>query len=502
MKKIIVSILVVILVIVSYFAFFPTGIFRSIPEGFAKLENGRITINDSDFHVIAINYKIILRKKPDGTYFPNRFLGYEPSNKFLFNDPSLCIDQIQKDFQLCKQMGFNTLRIVGIGEANIINQKKDPKIYYAAHITENNLAEIDFQDENDWKNFQNAIGIVLDAAAKSGLKVIFTTKLLPGIPVLDDMFESIVSYHKGRKEILAYDFLNEPLYFDSVEHSKKDAYFATLKWDNIVKNNSPHLSTIGLACQRELFVWDPNLMNVDFISFHPYEYESNQVVSEIYWYNKFVNKPWILGETGVPADGDSIPYIKQVDFAQKTLYQEINCNGNGYSWWQFKDVSWGGFHQSYLGLVNHKDSTLLPSGEYALGTVKDLGQVLPIMLQNYQKSSCVCPANYYNFSENNAFSIQGKVTDENGNPIEGAGILAWDEFYIDHYFTTSKPDGSFELYSDYKFHHWMVSALEHERKFMHFNPEIASNKGNTMVVDMGTVELKKIEVYPWMRWFQ
>ncbi len=485
----------VTLILLKFFLFVSCRSQETHPQGFARIKDGKISVNDTVFHVVAINYRINLRQDSAGNYFPNRGLGYEPNSKFSYRNPQDCLNEIRKDFLLCKEMGYNTVRVVGIGEANIVNQKSpNPKVYYAAFVTENYLQEVDFRNAQQWNNFQSAISQVLDIASEIGVKIIFTTKLLPNIPMLDEMLESTVKYHKGRNEILAYDFLNEPLYFDSVEHSKKEIYLATRNWNRIVKNNSPHLTTIGLACQRELFVWDPNVVDVDFISFHPYEYEKNQVISEIYWYSKFVNKPWILGETGIPADNDSIPYSAQVDFAKKTLYQEMNCNGNGYSWWQYKDVYWDSFHQTYLGVVNHKDSTLLSNGEYVHGTPKDLGKNLPFLLTSYQKSTCQCPDNYYNFSENTYFSIKGKVVNEDGKPIEGAGILAWDEFWVNHYFTTTRADGTFELFSDYKFYHWMVSALEHDKVYLHFNPDNAVLIENTLTLEMGEMKLKEVDL--------
>lgn len=110
---------------------------------------------------------------------------------------------------------------------------------------------------------------------------------------------------------------------------------------------------------REVLEWDPNLMSVDFLSFHPYEYEPNQVLSEIYWYGKYVKIPWMIGETGVPADDDSVKYNIQTLFAEKTLLQTFNCGGLGYSWWQFKDVQWLDFHQDYLGVINQNGITKL-----------------------------------------------------------------------------------------------------------------------------------------------
>lgn len=472
-----------------------------IPEGFAYIEDNTIHVDGQPFHVIAINYKITLRAENEEIW-PNKFVGYERNNEFSSNDRAGSLKEIERDFQLCKEMGFNTLRIVGIGEPHIANQKSNTEVYFTAYQGSNPAFRIYRENEQQWSQLQRSVSDVLDAANKAGLKVIFTTKLLPNIPILNDILESFVVEHKHRKEILAYDFLNEPLYFDSVPHTKEEVYYATLRWNEIVKSNSKHLTTIGLACQREVFVWDPNLVQCDFISFHPYEYEPEQVRSELFWYNKFVNKPWIVGETGIPADNDSIPYQNQVEFAKKTLYQEMHCNGMGWSWWQYKDVSWGGFHQSYLGVVSHEGTTTLKSGEIAQGTPKTLGTALPSLIADYKKEPCFCPENYYNFSGHTYYSIKGKVVDGDGNPIEGAGILAWDEPYINHHFTTTKADGTFELFSEYKFYHWMVSALEHERGFNHLDPSTATLQNGTLTQDLGQVTIKKVEYSPWQRFFR
>lgn len=471
------------------------------PAGFATIRDRMIHVDGEPFHVMAINYKVTLRAK-NGEIWANKFVGYERNNEFSSDNREGSLKEIVRDFMLCKEMGFNTVRVVGIGEPHIGHQKTNPEVYFTAYEGDDPNFRIDFDNPEQWMQLQRCVSDVLDAAQQTGLKVIFTTKLLPNIPILNHILESFVVEHRDRAEILAYDFLNEPLYFDSVPHTKEEVYYATLRWNDIVKSNSRHLTTIGLACQREVFVWDPNLVQVDFISFHPYEYEKEQVRSELYWYHKFVNKPWIVGETGIPADNDSIPYSDQTAFAQKTLYQELNCNGTGYSWWQYKDVSWGGFHQSYLGVVSHEGTTPLPGGEVAQGTPKDLGKSLTQLIAKYKKEPCLCPENYYNFSSHTYYSIRGKVMDKEGNPIEGAGILAWDEPYINHHFTTTKADGSFELFSEYKFYHWMVSALDHERGFNHLDPSTATEENGTLTQDLGTITLKKVEYSPWQRYFR
>lgn len=494
-RKIIYTILLILLSALAWW------IISTPPKGFATLKDRTFFIDGEPFHVMCINYKITLRAA-NGKIWPNRFIGYEKNDQFTTQDAASSIAEIEKDFQLAKDMGFNTIRIVGIGEPMIVGQKGKPNVYFIAYEGDNCCYDFDHNDAEAWAEYQKAISTVLDAAAKAGLKVIFTTKMLPGIPVLNTILEEMVVAHGHRSEILAWDFLNEPLYFDSVPHTKEEVYYATRQWNDIVKSNSHHLTTIGLACQREVFVWDPNLVQVDFISFHPYEYEPEQVRSELYWYDKFVNKPWIVGETGIPADNDSIPYSDQVAFAKKTYYQELNCRGAGYSWWQFKDVSWGGFHQSYLGLVSHDGSTQLSNGATVAGTVKDLGKELKNLMSDHKPEPCLCPENYYNFSSHTYYSIKGKVVDGKGNPIEGAGILAWDEPYINHHFTTTKADGTFELFSEYKFYHWMVSALDHERGFNHLDPSTAVQMGPTLTQDLGDVTIKRVSYDPWQRFFR
>jgi len=297
--------------------------------------------------------------------------------------------------------------------------------------------------------------------------------------------------------ILAFDFFNEPFYFDSLDRKDKtEVYYITRRWQEIAKTNSPHhLTTIGLACQREIFEWDPNLMNVDFISFHPYEYEPDQVRNELYWYNRFVDKPWIIGETGIPSNNDSIPYENQVQFARKTLKQNLNCGGMGYSWWQFKDVDWGSYHQNYLGVVAARGYTRKSSVELVHGTPKPVNEEIKRFDPLQTKGECECLPNYYNIGAHRTFRIVGRLTDFEGTPLEGAGILAWDEWWINHHFTTTKPDGTFELYSEYAFYHWMVSASRHEMIRNDCDPNKAiKGKDGIPTIDLGTIRLRRLDI--------
>jgi hypothetical protein len=236
-------------------------------------------------------------------------------------------------------------------------------------------------------------------------------------------------------------------------------------------------------------------MNVDFISFHPYEYEKDQVRNELYWYYRHVKKPWIIGETGIPSNNDSIPYTNQVAFAEKTLKQNYNCGGMGYSWWQYKDVEWGGYHQNFLGIVNRDGETKTSKGSLVHGTPKPVTKTIGDFDTEQMKGPCECPDNYYNFSSNNKFRVTGRLIDEDGNPLEGGGILAWDEWWINHHVTSTKPDGTFELYSEYKFYHWMVSATLHEMKREEMKPDTAIiGPDGIPTIRLGTITLKRLNI--------
>jgi hypothetical protein len=125
----------------------------------------------------------------------------------------------------------------------------------------------------------------------------------------------------------------------------------------------------------EVFAWDPNILDVDFISFHPYEYQPEQVRNELRWYGEHVDKPWIIGETSLPADNDSVPYTDQLEFARKTLAQARACGAVGYTWWQFQDVGWGRFHSDYMGVLDRTGETRVADGLPVVhGTVKPVAE--------------------------------------------------------------------------------------------------------------------------------
>lgn len=468
---------------------------KTAPEKYVKISDNRFTIGDSLFYPMVINFPVTLRAG-DSYMWPAVYNGYLPNHTYSSDIPDSNMNELRAHFQLIRDMGYNSVRLVGIAEPEVIDRNTG-RICFKVDRPNNEGVSLFLKSEKDYRLYFDAIETLLRIMDECGLKAILTTKVFRESPQTEAFLARLTRRLSEQTSILAFDFFNEPLYFDSLDRKdKSDVYYITKRWQQIAKHNSPHhLTTIGLACQREIFEWDPNLMNVDFISFHPYEYEPDQVRNELYWYNRFVDKPWIIGETGIPADNDSIPYQKQVDFALKTLRQNLNCGGMGYSWWQFKDVDWGSFHQNHLGVVNTKGFTFNSLGEKVHGTPKPVNTVIRQFDALQRKGTCDCPPNYYNFGAHRSFRLSGRLTDEDDRPLEGAGILAWDEWWINHHFTTTKADGTFELYSEYPFYHWMVSGTRHEMIRKDCEPDKAiRTRDGIPTIDLGTIPLRRLNI--------
>ena len=215
----------------------------------------------------------------------------------------------------------------------------------------------------------------------------------------------------------------------------------------------------------------------------------------MYWYGKYIKKPWIIGETAIPADNDSVSYEEQRAFAEKTLRQAYNCGAIGYSWWQYKDVEWYNFHANFLGVVSRKGETINSKGIKVNGTPKPTAEVFKNYKPQKDKEGCLCLDNYYNYSAHKDCRITGILSDNNGAPIEGGVVLAWNQHWTSSYHTVTKKDGSFELLGNFPFYHWMASATLHSMVRGEIMPD-TGKKGlnNIPTINLGTLKLDKIKL--------
>ncbi|MCO6481945.1 MAG: cellulase family glycosylhydrolase [Flavobacteriales bacterium] len=425
------------------------------------MADGHMELDGKPFFPIALNYIADLQWN-DTACWAAPCRNYERADLFRFSTRDSTLKLIEAEFRLIRQLGFNTVRIVGIA-SDLVELGPDEPVYLQARYGSGVDSLFALSREHEDRYLQ-AMDELLQVAERTGLKVILLVRLRVDQPRFVEQCLLLADRFRDRPVIMAYDLFNEPLYFDRPHHRPKDEVHRIVKhWRGLMRKHAPdQLTTIGLAGLPEVFSWDPNILDVDFISFHPYEYEPEQVRNEIHWYGEYVKKPWMIGETAIPADNDSVPYSTQLAFARKTVAQTLACGGIGYSWWQFKDVAWQRFHPSYMGVMDRKGWTEVdPALPPLEGTVKPVAKAFQEFDLTARKGHCEALPNYYNYSSFHTAKIYGRLVDRDRKPVPGGAVYGWNEDWSVPWYTIAKEDGTFELHGNFRYHHWMASATRY-----------------------------------------
>jgi len=422
-----------------------------INKNFVSIKDNKFFVNDSLYFPIMLNYVICIREI-DKTPVVSSLKQYENPDIYEANNLIENETQLRGHLQLIKDMGFNSIRLVfdRMGTDSIGFYYGEDKRYYI---------------NNDYESILNAMENYLKIVSEYDLKVMFLIRRPVENKDLENFTIKILTRFKDITTIFAYDFFNEPLYFDNIDkpsgkmfREKKDAIEIVENWAKMIDKYAPNqLLTIGFSEPLEVFEWDPSVLPVDFIAFHTYN--PLRVPNEIYWYSKYTNKPWMIGETALPADNDSIPYEHQQLFMREVYQRIIDCNGAGLGWWEFQELNYSHFEAKYTGLLNHEAITTTKDGKYKIiGTVKPAVKEIENFIK-YKKKDCDCKSNYYNMIGYKNIVLTGKIINETTNkPVEGAVIRGWNESWSVGQNTFSDKDGNFTLYSNDICTHFEISA--------------------------------------------
>jgi len=419
---------------------------------FVYLEGKHFKIKDKAFFPIMLNYVVCFRKI-ENDYLLSPIKEYENPEIFETNTKDSLETQIRGHLQLIKEMGFNSIRLV-FDRVSCENLK-----YYYSADNQNLYLKKDF--ESIFSGLENFLKIV----EEYDIKVMLLIKAPVENIDLEKFTERLLHKFQNNACIFAYDFFNEPLYFDQEQllsdqqkRKKEDAYKIVLKWKRMMNEYAPNqLFTIGFSEPIEVFEWDPSILPVDFIAFHTYH--PLRVPNEIYWYSKYTNKPWMIGETALPADGDSISYDEQRHFMKEVYERIIDCGGSGLAWWQFQDMIAGNMEAKFTGIIDHKGSTKTKDGKYTiLGSIKPAAKEIA-NFKEYKAKPATQMVNYYNMLGYNNFVLCGKIINSiNGKPIEGAVIRGWNENWSIGMNTFTNEKGDFTLYFNDLCTHFEISA--------------------------------------------
>lgn len=414
-------------------------------QGFVQLENGSFTLNDSGFYPMMLNYKIEIRNI-DGQAVVSPAIYYEKPLEYETNTKEAIQNQLEAHFQLMSELGFNTVRIC----ADVINN--DEQGYYYPCSEKKYLIA-------DSAEIYSAFDEMFETANKHNLKVMLLIKF-PLDKEIERFTIGLLQHNKENTSILAYDFMNEPLYFDPAEKRDKiDAKEIVGRWHDLVRTHAPyHLFTIGFSEPIEVFEWDPALLPVDFVQIHTYH--PLRVKNEIWWYSKYVGKPFMIGETSLPANNDSISYDLQRTFMKELYQYSLSCGSIGFGWWEFQDNDYGTVYEHiYSGLLNLEGTTTTADGKHTIvGTLKPAAQEVK-NLKNITKQQVERPENYFNIVGYNNIVIRGKILNyKTQEPIEGAVVRGWNECWSVGMNTFTNEKGEFTLYSNDECVHFEISA--------------------------------------------
>lgn len=432
------------------------------PAAFAQniqLKDGKFIDGDKPFVPVVMNYDVQLRYRgPKGAeevyVSPSHSYFTTPNVKERCADPKDCHQIIASHFKQIKQMGFNTLRIVGHYCYSGYDHLDYPAMWavgqwWGDFFYPPVMEEADIISEKmPFERHFALVEKILSLADAAGLKVI----LLIGGKKVDQQayrkafttyLQILAARFKNDKRLLAFDLLNEPEYFhgadqvtpeggrepEKVAYTKADVRSLVDEWTAAIRSQSNTLITIGLTASGTIFQWDPEVLDVDFLSYHLYPKTGNPNIyeiyfSEIYYLGKSSKKPWIIGETGFSASAlkkgkwlddagkkkyypnDGTPE-QQLEFARKTAQYCFDCGGLGYSWWQYHEVHW----EPDYGVVD------------SLHGVKPVAQAFADMASwKPNPANCQKPGNYYNATGAKKGGLSKRVKSKDGTPIDNAVI--------------------------------------------------------------------------------
>ncbi len=329
---------------------------------------------------------------------------------------------------------------------------------------------LDVMGEGDSAAKFEATRRMVQTADSAGLKVMLLIKT-PFEPYWQSYTKGLLRHLADLPALWAYDFFNEPLYFDpDPERDKMDAIRLASEWRHWVRTYAPHqLFTIATAEPIEVFEWDPSMLPTDFVEMHTYH--PLRVYSEMWWYSRYCDKPWMVGETGLPADNDSVQWDWQWQFLYRTFERAKYLGAIGYGWWEFQDCPSGvNFEAKYTGL---RDST---------GKSKPAARVFTnglFCFSCYYTDEELRPVNYYNMLAYSNIRLTGRIVDKaTSKPVEGAVVRGWNDDWSVGMNTYTDSNGCFTLYSnDYNVHFEISAPGMSREKFDRRNIKYSNPQG-------------------------
>ncbi|WP_341904741.1 T9SS type A sorting domain-containing protein [Fluviicola taffensis] len=417
---------------------------------YVSIKGKKFELNAQPFFPLTINYAVDIVHDNSNNLFIAPHNGYRDPIGYSGTNQAQCFQSVLNDFITIKNLGFNSIRLVGLGFGAAKPWYETNNSTYPAIVSYDiNLNNALMTPTNaPYTELFGLIQQVLDAAEQADIKV----ELLVGskdfdydpiLPLYTSYLASVATHFADNATLFAYDFFNEPLYFASPSNNKTQVCEIVKSWNNAIKNHCNQLTTIGLGTSSEVFKWDPGMLNLDFLSFHLYtQFTSSldDVKRQIKWIGETSKIPWVIGETGFSASDDpNLPGMGtlafQKTFAKTTMEMVRDCGGAGYSWWQYADIGWGAPNSAF-GIIDRHGNLKPVSTEFALFDPFTIG------------TSCAMSTNYYSVPATGSYILDGYILRSGSYPIPNALILGRDANWNIVAEGYSRSSGAFRLFSN------------------------------------------------------
>jgi len=456
---------------------------NSVQAQYITLQGRQFKNGAQDFYPVVCNYNFMMTynvtNPGNSDYYISRINGYGPgygtplpNADFECSNQATAYSEIIADFKKIDSIGFNTVRVVGIGP-----RKKDK--YY---VGVNGFVDTAFKNihplyivpsgiqynppYSSSSTVQNVLfpflDLILQAADSCHLKVILLTGGGDVTNTASDAYDyaaflkETANHLKNKTALLAYDLYNEPAY-NQVPRKKDSVCTFTKLWYDTIKRVDPnHLITIGGVGPADAWNWDPAVMKLDFYSVHMYPYTRSyehykpdsafdRWKGTILWTRNNCPTPWIIGETGFSAyddyyywdNGQWLPHyvappltfgtlLQQKTFADSSLQFVRSCGGSGYSWWIFQENWWTANIEDGLGLFRHGNV----SNPATKKPVADVFDTIPSPQAWSYPDNYLDPNNWDHLCPPPCFGwymkVHGTITASgNSSPITDAIVGAW-----------------------------------------------------------------------------
>lgn len=419
-------------------------------------------LNGQPFFPVGTNYEVTIVNDANGNPYISSDAGYNYDDHFDGCGRTYALNLMNADFDTMASIGINCIRVVW--EGGVTHNRSGTGFSFSCSANtlcgssaSNVSISPPYSSNANLDTLLSLINDILTQAAIYHIKVMllsvestFSSYRSPTASADYAAFLKALAINFATNPTLyAYDLNNEPgTPQDTVDGLQKDSVcYLTRMWYDTIKYYAPNqLVTIGDLGSIDVGRFDPEVMNLDFVCFHPYPGVTdntnsgqitdgiNRVLSEIYWYGHNVTKPWMLSETGFSSPpssytlwGSTYPgsadgtLADQATFFSQSFTAVKACGGAGYMFWQYGDEHWFTYPTD-----NRSDNDFYGITDYN-GNLKQPGATaIKNFNPNAVSSSSTEPPNYYNYYDNTGTpAATGTVVDNNGNPIKGAVVTGW-----------------------------------------------------------------------------